>query len=196
MCEANHARAAESAHLTTYTDGSFDPVARRGGWGFVVYRSGILVAEDRGRTRGGDSSAAELTAVAMALTWIAANTKDQVVTLFSDSIYIVRGCNEWRHGWRSNSWRRRKPGLRGRSRSIPNASIWQEIDTLLQMLPRLTIEWCKGHQDNVGNIRADALAFQGRNLASPALLSKTEGPPLAFGNPSNWSNTNDLASDT
>lgn len=145
-----------------YTDGSFDPVLQRGNWGFVVYHSGVEIAEECCSVDGGDNSAAELAAVLAALEWIRENAKHLATTLLSDSVYVVRGCNEWRFAWRSSAWRRRTAGGRGRNRSIPNASHWEKIDAHLQELPLVRIEWCKGHAASIGNLRADALAAIGR----------------------------------
>ena len=145
-----------------YVDGSYDPSGNRGGWGFVAYNGGVEVSNDCGPVTDGDNGTAELVALLRALHWIAGNAPDEAAVVFSDSAYIVNGCNQWRRMWRANGWRRSTPNGKGRRRAIPYAELWQQIDAILSANPQLRLAWCKGHATTEGNLRADALASVGR----------------------------------
>ncbi|MEJ5082372.1 RNase H family protein [Ochrobactrum sp. MYb379] len=73
------------------------------------------------------------------------------------SQYVVNGCNDWRHGWKKQGWKRGK-------KELANADLWQAIDAVLSGADRVTIAWVKGHAGVVGNERADELATMGRDL--------------------------------
>lgn len=144
--------------LHVYVDGSHEPSRIRGGWAFVVYRDGEEIAFDRGEVEGGDNGTMELMALLRGIEWIREIGGDAPSIVFSDSAYAVNGCNLWRARWRSNGWKRRAAGGRGRNRSIPYADLWKAIDRCLIDNPAIGIEWCKGHGTVEGNLRADALA--------------------------------------
>ncbi|MCD1266862.1 RNase H family protein [Shinella sumterensis] len=79
------------------------------------------------------------------------------VHLHSDSLYVVKGCNEWRRRWRKNGWKRGEGELK-------NADLWRTLDEALTDYP-ITLQWVKGHSGVRGNERADELSM----LAIPAL---------------------------
>jgi ribonuclease HI len=140
--------------LRVYTDGGCQPNPGRGGWAFVVMQDGEEVHSDCGGEPVTTNQRMELTAALMALRWLASNAEPGA-RLFSDSMYTVKGCNHWRHGWRRKGWRR------GRVAELANADLWRDLDEALSAYP-LTLEWVRGHNGNAGNVRADALALAGR----------------------------------
>lgn len=148
--------------LDIYVDGSHDPRSGRGGWAFVVQAGGQEIAAEAGGIIGGDNGSAELSALLQALGWIANHAPGHAVCLWSDSVYVVTGCNRWRHIWRSSGWRRRTGSGKSRIRAIPYSDLWIEIDRVLLGNDRVQVEWCKGHADTAGNLRADALAQEAR----------------------------------
>ncbi|MGO4838929.1 RNase H family protein, partial [Rhizobiaceae sp. 2RAB30] len=79
------------------------------------------------------------------------------VRLFCDSMYVVNGCNDWRHGWKARGWRRK-----GKNPEIANLDLWMELDAALTAV-MIPLEWCKGHAGIVGNERADELSQIGRD---------------------------------
>jgi ribonuclease HI len=72
------------------------------------------------------------------------------VELYTDSIYVQKGVNEWMAGWKAKGWPKR----------IKNQDLWKELD---QMVARhdVTFHWVKGHAGHPDNERADELARQG-----------------------------------
>lgn len=148
--------------LVIYCDGACEPNPGVGGWGFVVYRDGVEIHADCGGSNPTTNNIMELTGALMALRWLDENTAGanllhpQPARLFCDSMYVVNGCNEWRHGWKSRGWRRK-----GKNPEIANLDLWRDLDEALTLVP-ITLEWCKGHAGIIGNERADELSLEGR----------------------------------
>lgn len=72
------------------------------------------------------------------------------VIFTSDSQYLVKGINEWRHGWKRSSWKR-KTG------AIKNLELWKEVDALVDRHD-LTARWVRGHDGHPENEYVDHLA--------------------------------------
>jgi ribonuclease HI len=151
-----------SAGLHIYADGCYEPESDTGGWAFVVYRDGSEVASGFGKVERSSNNAMELIAVLQAATWINDNVAGEAAALWSDSVYAVNGCNQWRHIWKNNGWRKKAPGSNARSRIIANPELWKAIDAALSSNALLSVAWCKGHSGIPGNEKADALAEMGR----------------------------------
>lgn len=159
------------AGLVIYCDGACEPNPGVGGWGFVVYRDGVEVHAEHGGERRTTNNVMEMTGALRALEWIAANHvnfSDENrggIRLLCDSQYVVKGCNEWRHGWKRNGWNKRsKTSPKRADGEIKNLDLWKELDAVLTAMP-ITLEWVKGHAGIVGNERADELSLMGRETA-------------------------------
>jgi ribonuclease HI len=143
--------------IVAFADGACEPNPGAGGWGFVVYRDGLEIHAESGGSDPTTNNIMELTGALRALEWIAAHLveKQDAVRLFCDSMYVVNGCNDWRHGWKKKGWRR------GVEKELANAELWKELDAALTITP-IALEWCKGHAGIIGNERADELSLEGR----------------------------------
>jgi len=151
-----------SSCLHIHADGCYEPESGTGGWAFVVRRDGLEIASCFGKVGQSSNNAMELHALLGAARWISDNAAGEAAILWSDSVYAVNGCNQWRHIWKSNGWRKKSPGSKARSRAIAHAELWQALDAALSGNARLTVAWCKGHSGIPGNERADQLAELGR----------------------------------
>ncbi|WP_112941044.1 MULTISPECIES: ribonuclease H family protein [unclassified Rhizobium] len=170
------ARAAIGAHdkLEIFTDGCCEPGSGYGGWGFAVYRDGVEIASGCGGADKTANNAMEATAVLEAARWVNAHAAEAVVTIWSDSVYAVKGCNEWRPIWRNNGFKKIAANSRLRSRGIADADVWRAIDAALSRSTTITVSWCKGHAGTEGNERADRLADEGRlSIAVKAPLKRS-----------------------
>ncbi len=136
--------------IHVFADGACEPNPGPGGWAFVVIIDGREVKSASGAAPSTTNNRMELAAVLASLEWISENAAGRPVALYSDSQYVVKGCNEWRHGWKRKAW------MRGVSPVI-NADLWQAIDAALMDRPQ-ALTWCKGHAGIRGNVRADHLA--------------------------------------
>ncbi|MHA6641330.1 ribonuclease H family protein [Mesorhizobium sp. A623] len=142
--------------LVIYCDGACEPNPGVGGWAYVVYRDGKEVHSDCGGSDPTTNNIMEMTGALMALRWFAERGVVEPVRLFCDSMYVVNGCNDWRHNWKARGWRRK-----GKNPEIANLDLWQELDLALIAVP-IKLEWCKGHVGIIGNERADELSLEGR----------------------------------
>jgi ribonuclease HI len=80
--------------------------------------------------------------------------------VLSDSTYVVKGMNEWRHTWkRTGRW---LLDASEHSKGIANRGWWHWLDRLEAEAEaggmRVVFEWVKGHAENEGNNAADRLA--------------------------------------
>jgi ribonuclease HI len=84
-------------------------------------------------------------------------------TVISDSVYCVKGYNEWIRGWVRRGW------LTSSQKPVKNLDLWQEVwtmKTVVELCPfvDVRIRWVKGHSTCPGNQEADRLAVVGRNM--------------------------------
>jgi ribonuclease HI len=139
-----------AAPVTIYTDGACKGNPGPGGWGALLQR-GNVERELFGGEALTTNNRMELTAVIEAL---GALKRPSDVALYTDSQYVRQGIMTWIHNWKKNGWKTsdRKP--------VKNADLWQTLDQLAAS-HRIAWHWVKGHADNPGNLRADALANRG-----------------------------------
>jgi ribonuclease HI len=78
------------------------------------------------------------------------------VLIITDSEYVRKGLDEWSHGWQRNNW------IKSDGSEVPNMKYWKELialrDQLVARGVEVTINWIKGHDDFLGNEKADKLA--------------------------------------
>jgi ribonuclease HI len=136
--------------VVIYTDGACKGNPGPGGWGALLSR-GAVEKELFGGEALTTNNRMELTAVIEALS---ALKQPCVVALYTDSQYVRQGIMTWIHNWKKNGWKTsdRKP--------VKNADLWQALDQLAGN-HKIAWHWVKGHADNPGNLRADALANRG-----------------------------------
>ena len=144
-------------HIEIYADGACRGNPGPGGWAALLI-SGDHRKEISGSEKLTTNNRMELLAVIRALE---ALTRSTVVELYTDSQYVKNGIETWIHAWRRNGWKTsdKKP--------VKNADLWRELGELVARHD-ITWHWVKGHADNEGNLRADALANQGVDAARAA----------------------------
>ena len=133
-----------------YTDGSCKGNPGPGGIGAIVYRDGAVVytiSQGYYRTT---NNRMELRAVIEVLKRYGAV---DTITVWTDSEYVRKGVVQWMHTWKENGWMRLE---RGRKQPVKNVDLWKELDSLVK--DHVVFRWIKGHSNEEGNERADALA--------------------------------------
>jgi ribonuclease HI len=77
-------------------------------------------------------------------------------SIYTDSSYVLKGINEWIHGWKRNNW------ITSTKEPVKNEDVWRKLDQALQTLKKLPldIKWVllPGHAGVPGNERADEIA--------------------------------------
>jgi ribonuclease HI len=136
--------------ITIHTDGACKGNPGPGGWGALLVAGGTE-REIFGGEPHTTNNRMELTAVIRALESL---TRPCEVALYTDSQYVKNGIESWIHGWKRNGWKTadRKP--------VKNAELWRELEALT-LRHRMSWHWVRGHDDDPGNERADALANRG-----------------------------------
>jgi len=136
--------------IVIYTDGACKGNPGPGGWGALLMR-GAHEKEIFGGEPLTTNNRMELRAVIEALT---ALKNPSQVALYTDSQYVRQGIMTWIHNWKRNGWKTsdRKP--------VKNADLWQALE-LSAARHKIDWHWVRGHDDNPGNTRADALANKG-----------------------------------
>lgn len=94
---------------------------------------------------------AELYAVMLALEYCVDHSNNSFI-IYSDSMYCVKGYNEWIVGWLRNNWKNSK------GNPVANQDLWKRVAQLRVLSLNVKLEWIKGHSKNPGNEAADALA--------------------------------------
>lgn len=91
----------------------------------------------------------ELQAVISALLAIKPTCRHYQIELFTDSMYVVKGTNEWSLSWIKN-------GFKG----IKNSDLWKELLNLELQFPNLNIQHIKGHAGHEHQEDVDTLCNQ------------------------------------
>lgn len=73
--------------------------------------------------------------------------RDWQIQIYSDSQYVVKSINEWRHGWKRNKY----AGIKNPDLFLPLFKAWDYHGNC-------RIDWVKGHAGTHGNELADEFA--------------------------------------
>lgn len=137
-------------NVQIYTDGACRGNPGIGGWGATLSHNSTL-KEIYGGEQDTTNNRMEMMAVIQALSLL---KKPCVVTLNSDSKYVLQGINDWMPNWKKRNWKT------AAKQPVKNVDLWKQIDQLAQP-HEIKWVWVKGHSGNAGNDRADELANLG-----------------------------------
>jgi ribonuclease HI len=138
-------------HIVIYTDGACRGNPGPGGWGVLLRYKGREKTLYGGQLET-TNNRMELTAAIKGLEAI--NRPGYLVSLYSDSRYVLSGITDWLPDWKKRGWKTasKKP--------VANQDLWQQLD-LLSQAHQIEWHWVKGHSGDPDNERADQLANQG-----------------------------------
>lgn len=136
--------------IKIYTDGACSGNPGPGGWGALLIWNGHE-KELFGGEPDTTNNRMELLATIKALEAV---KRDVPIELYTDSVYVQKGVNEWLEGWKAKGWKTasKKP--------VKNQDLWEELDQVLSSV-RVRFHWVKGHAGHPENERADELARRG-----------------------------------
>lgn len=137
----------KNTDITIFTDGASRGNPGKGGWGSVIVR-GDTVLELGGREDDTTNNRMELTAAVEALKKIDAGS---VVTLNTDSSYVINGITKWVSGWKRNGW------ITKTKDEVLNRDLWEKLVDAKEGKD-ITWNYVGGHSGIVGNERCDEIA--------------------------------------
>ena len=160
--------------IEIWTDGACSGNPGPGGWGAVL-KQGDTRRKSPAREPPTTNNRMELTAAIEALN---ALKKPAHVRLHTDSQYVKNGVTQWIHNWKRKGWKTAD------NKPVANADLWKALETAEA---RHTVEWrwVRGHDGDVMNERADALAarrsrrFKRIDHCSEASLRRIDAAPRA-----------------
>lgn len=153
----------KAAVLTIATDGCCLGNPGPGGWAVVIGDGSGELAMHSGAVPHTTNNRMEMTAVIEALERLAPG---QSAVILSDSDLTVRGCNEWRFGWRRRRWRK------GDGSAVANRDLWERLDALLDdRAGTVRLQWVRGHNGHALNEEADRLANEAATRLQKELLA-------------------------
>ena len=129
-----------------------------GGWGAVCFNvldsvEWELESFDCDTTEGTTNNREELKAMIYCMSTILNSYPDEQCTIYSDSAYVVNMVNNWIDVWALNEWKNSKKQI------VENLDLVKEIYELMQQtFLGFDVRKCDGHQGELGNELADALA--------------------------------------
>lgn len=146
-----------------YTDGSCLGNPGPGGWAAHILRNGCEIGDLCGSSAATSNNRMELQAAMEAISWCLDNAAPgDRVELKLDSEYTRNGLFEWLPNWRKRSMRK------ANGKPVANADLWSEAASLLDRATAFGITlqgtWVKGHANEAGNERVDALARRAAEL--------------------------------
>lgn len=152
--------------IEIFTDGACLGNPGPGGWAALL-RYGETERELSGGDPATTNNRMELLAAIMALE---ALKKPCIVSLYSDSRYVIDGATGWLKSWKARGWKTadRKP--------VKNVDLWQRFEQAV--LPhQVTWHWVRGHDGHVENERVDVLARNAATeIAGDAVMPKKKKP--------------------
>ena len=137
-------------HVEIWTDGACKGNPGPGGWGALL-RSGNTEKTLHGGELQTTNNRMEMMAVLEALRALKRPCR---IDLHVDSQYVMKGINEWIHGWRRRNWRKSD------GKPVLNEDLWRQLDAEVSR-HEVAWHWVKGHAGDPGNERADLLANRG-----------------------------------
>lgn len=139
-----------SVHL--FTDGACSGNPGPGGWAYILRHLPTgQEKENSGGERDTTNNRMELMAVIRGLEALKRPCR---VELFTDSVYVGKGLEEWMPKWKQNGWRRREG-----TRFVPikNEELWRRLDELARQ-HKIKYTRVAGHSGHPENERCDELA--------------------------------------
>ena len=136
------------ARIEIFTDGACSGNPGAGGWGAIL-RYKDTEKELSGGEAETTNNRMELTAVIEALQALKTRC---VITLYTDSRYVMDGVKQWLPNWKKTNWK-----TANKKSAVKNIDLWQKLDELVNQHEIIWV-WVKGQAGHPENERVDKLA--------------------------------------
>jgi len=145
--------------IEIYTDGSSLGNPGPGGCGAVFVENNKIIHELGLFDKNTTNNRMEVSAVIETLKYINKNYKNNNITIFADSNYVLNGITSWIFNWEKNGWRT------ANKKEVMNQDLWKELIALVRDCgTKINWQKVKGHSGHVYNDRADEIATTCANL--------------------------------
>lgn len=158
--------------ILIFTDGACSGNPGPGGWAAVIAFPEGEVRELGGPKDQTTNNEMELSAAIRALKSI--TSREEPVTLYTDSTYVIRGITQWIWGWKKNAWKNAE------GEDVRNREHWEELSRLVSARKgESKVEWkySRGHIGTPGNERCDEIAVA---FSQKKWIDLYEGPLLQY----------------
>lgn len=159
--------------IVIFSDGACSGNPGAGGWGAIVATPDGRVWELGDRNPLTTNNQMELTATIEALRSVA--DREEVISLYTDSLYVIHGITKWIWGWQKRGWKTAE------GKDVLNRDLWSELSAIVANRKKHgPIEWkfARGHSGIPGNERADEIAVAFAQSLHPKLY---RGSLLQYG---------------
>jgi ribonuclease HI len=165
----NTQSASELPHISLYCDGACLGNPGPGGYAALLIAAAGEKKIEKIVAGGEEHTTNNRMEITAALEGLRALKKPCRVTVYSDSLYVVKGMREWISDWVQRGWKTssKKP--------VVNADLWQD---LLDAIDTHAVQWkwVKGHAGHPENERVDALAMAEALVMKERLAKRSEKP--------------------
>lgn len=153
--------------IVVFTDGACSGNPGPGGWASIIVRGHEQVQELGEADPQTTNNRMEIAGVLEALKWIQKKKMTEEIQVYTDSVYVLRGIQQWVWGWARNNWKTAE------GKEVLNQDLWKEFLTFFQSFDRKRIQWfyCPGHAGIPGNERCDEIAVAYSKGERPYLYS-------------------------
>lgn len=140
-----------------YTDGACSGNPGPGGWAVVQinHATNEVIHVRYGDSERTTNNFMELRALLEAIRWAKDYTGD-MVRIYSDSSYGVKGITEWMKGWQKRGWRKADGS------PILNPELWKQIYAEWDPT-KMSVTHIRGHAGHFGNEMADKYAVAAKD---------------------------------
>lgn len=138
-------------NIVIFCDGASKGNPGPGGWGAIVV-VGQHIHELGGREEHTTNNRMELRAAHESL-HKARTVSNGVVTVYTDSSYVINGITKWVKGWQRNGWKTQE------KKPVLNQDLWEPLVEVVENFEQTVVwEYVGGHVGIEGNERADSIA--------------------------------------
>lgn len=161
------------SQIIAFTDGACTGNPGPGGWGVVFVTPTGEVQELGGAMRETTNNRMEMIAVCKLLERLHQDKRE--LTIYTDSAYVIKGINEWIHGWRRRGWKNSVGD------DVLNRDLWEWMSELVSCRSaKVNWKYVKGHSGVPGNERVDEIAVA---FAKHTPIDLYRGPLLGYSVP-------------
>ena len=140
--------------IRAYTDGSSRGNPGPGGWGMMI----VGGVERGGFEKMTTNNKMELQGVIEAMKYMILEAKitEDIIEIYTDSEYVIKGTNEWMSSWIRRGW------MTAAKKPVLNQEYWKELSNLKYTLEKMgntvTLRYVPGHAGVEENERVDKIA--------------------------------------